>query len=100
MRKDLRPEQRDVTYMTSVTKGLYLLSRSLVHANTFDFIPGPVESMQPKTEAFRASAGLTDSMLLLAWAELFSLTKSHSRRRKAQCAELQRGERNCWSKGR
>lgn len=75
--------------MSSVWKGLHLLSRSLVHANSFDFIPGPVESMQPNTQAFRVSAGLTDSMLLLAWAELISLTKSHSRRRKAQ-----RGERN------
>lgn len=61
--------------------------------NTFDFIPGPDESMQPNTEAFRSSAGLTDSLLLLAWAELFSLTKSHSRRPKL-CAEVQRDERN------
>lgn len=64
--------------MSSVWKGLHLLSRSLVHANSFDFIPGPVESTQPNTQAFRVGAGLTDSMLLLAWAELSSLTKSHS----------------------
>ncbi len=56
---------------------LHLLSWSLFHANTFDFIPGPDESMQPNTEAFRSSAGLTDSLLLLAWAWAFSLTKSH-----------------------
>jgi len=38
--------------MSSVCKGLHLLSRSLVHANSFDFIPGPVESTQPNTQAF------------------------------------------------